>query len=255
MADTTYSLANKIALITGGTRGIGRAISLRLAQAGADIAVCAKRTDTFTAFNNEIAQLGRKSITLQADVGAMEDIDKMVNSVKEEFGRIDILVNNAAVSPFRGPVLEATERLWDKIISVNLKGAFFLSLATGKLMVEQGSGNIINISSTGGIKPDPYLAVYSISKAGMLMMTKMLATEWGKYNIRVNAIAPSFIRTRFSQPIWDNPEVMARVKEQTPLQRIGEPEEVADAALFLASDASSYISGQTIIVSGGSYVQ
>ena len=192
---------------------------------------------------------------MQADVGAMEDIDKMVNSVKEEFGRIDILVNNAAVSPFRGPVLEATERLWDKIISVNLKGAFFLSLATGKLMVEQGSGNIINISSTGGIKPDPYLAVYSISKAGMLMMTKMLATEWGKYNIRVNAIAPSFIRTRFSQPIWDNPEVMARVKEQTPLQRIGEPEEVADAALFLASDASSYISGQTIIVSGGSYVQ
>ena len=253
MFDSMFPLAGKVALVTGGTRGIGRAMSLRLAQAGADIAVCAKRTDTFEAFNDDINKLGKRSVALQADVGVMEHIDRLVARVKEEFGKIDILVNNAAVSPFYGPVLEATEKLWDKIMSVNLKGPFFLSLAVGRLMVEQGGGNIINVASIGGIKPDPNLTVYAISKAGVVMMTKMLATELGKYNIRVNALAPSFIRTRFSKPIWGNPEVMRKVLEETPLQRIGDPEEVAEAALFLASDASSYISGETIVLSGGIY--
>ncbi|HEX76842.1 MAG TPA: SDR family oxidoreductase [Dehalococcoidia bacterium] len=250
-----YRLEGKVALVTGGTRGIGRAIALKLAQAGADVAVCAKRTETFEEFRAEVGKLGRKPLTLQADVGVMEDIDKLVDQVKAEFGRIDILVNNAAVSPFYGPVSEATERLWDKIMSVNLKGPFFLCLAVGKLMKEQGGGNIINIASIGGIKPDPNLAVYAISKAGMIMMTKMLATEWGKQNIRVNAVAPSFIRTRFSRPIWDNPEGRQKVYEETPLGRVGEPEEVAEAVLFLASDASSYVSGATLVVSGGIVVQ
>lgn len=244
-------LEGKVALVTGGTRGIGRAISLKLAQAGANVAFCAKRTDTFEEMASEIARLGRKPLAIQADVGVMEEIQPLVDRVKSQFGRIDILVNNAAVSPFYGPVDQATEKLWDKIMSVNLKGPFFLSLAAGKLMKEQGGGAIINVASIGGIQPDPGLAVYAVSKAGMIMMTKMLATEWGKQNIRVNAVAPSYIRTRFSKPIWDNPEGRQRVEAETPMGRVGEPEEVAEVVAFLASDAASYISGETVVVAGG----
>jgi dehydrogenase/reductase SDR family protein 4 len=184
----------------------------------------------------------------------IDDVNKLIEKAKQEFGKMDILVNCAAVSPFFGPVLQADEKLWDKIMSVNLKGPFFLSLGIAKLMIEKKLPlNIVNIASAGGMRPDPMLAVYAISKAGMIHMTRMLAAELGSYNIRVNSISPSFIRTRFSQPIWGFPEILDMAVKQIPLGRIGEPEEVAKVVVFLASDASSYVNCENIVVTGGMY--
>ena len=251
MVEQKLPLEGKVALVTGGAQSIGRAIAIRLAQAGADIAICDKWAGGFEEVSGEIAKQNRKALVMQADLSLMDSVKTLVERVKSEFGRIDILVNNAAISPFYGPVDQATEELWDRIMAVNLKSPFFLSLEVAKLMREQGGGVIINMSSIGGIQPDPGLGVYAISKAGIIMMTKQLGNELDKQNIRVNAIAPSYVRTRFSKPIWDNPEGIERVRQETPLGRVGEPEEVAELALFLASGASSYISGQTIVISGG----
>ena len=248
------SLLGKVALVTGAGGGIGKASVLKLASAGADILMCDKKTDTLPSLAEDILKLERKVSWLATDMGVMSDVEKLVEKAKAEFSKVDILVNCAAVSPFFGPVLQADEKLWDKIMSVNLKGPFFLSLGIAKMMIEKKMPcNIINIASAGGMRPDPMLAVYAISKAGIIHMTRMLATELGSYSIRCNSISPSFIRTRFSQPIWGFPEVLDMAVKQIPLGRIGEPEEVGKVVVFLASDASSYIDGENIVVTGGMY--
>lgn len=248
-----FRLLGKVALVTGGSRGIGRSIALGLAEAGADIVLAARKLPDLEETAQEITKLGRRALAVSANIRHLPELDNLVNKAVGEFHSIDILVNNAATNPVFGSVFDIDEKAWDVTMGLNLKGCFFLSQAVGKVMREKGGGCIINVASEDGIRPFVGLGVYSISKAGVLMLTKVLAEEWGQYNIRVNAIAPAFVRTRFSQAVWGNPLMVKEVENNTALGRIAEPEEMVNAALFLASEASSYMTGQTIILDGGHF--
>lgn len=246
-----FSLAGRVAIVTGGSRGIGKAIAMGLAEAGADVVVASRKLPDLEAVASEISALGRRSLAVAAHMGQREDIENLVSRVKREFGRIDILVNNAGTNPVFGPVLDEEERAWDHIMNVNLKGYFLMSQAVAKTMIEQKKGAIVNVASVAGLRPVTGLGFYSISKAGVIMLTKVLASELGQYNIRVNAIAPGVIQTRFSQALWGDPDILRRAVESSALGRIGQPEEMVGAVLYLVSDAASYVSGQTIILNGG----
>jgi dehydrogenase/reductase SDR family protein 4 len=244
------SLKGKVALITGASRGIGRAIALEMAGAGADIVLVSRKQADLEKVAAEIRAAGRRALPLAAHMGRMEDIGNMVNKAKQEFGRIDILVNNAATNPTMDPAIDVSERAWDSIMNLNVKGLFFLSQAAARIMREHGGGCIINISSAAGVTPD-ILPVYSVSKASVIMVTKVIAKEWAQYGIRVNTISPGETKTQFSEALWGNPEICKHILEMTPLKRIAEPEEMAGAAVFLASDKASFITGQNLIVDGG----
>ncbi len=248
-----FSLEGKVALVTGGSRGIGKAAALGLARAGADVVVASRKLPDLEKVAEEIRGLGRKSLAVEVHVGRVEQIDNLVSKVKEEFGRIDILVNNAGTNPTMSQALEIEERAWDSIMNLNLKGLFFLSQAVARVMKEQGGGKIINIASTAGITPD-ILPVYSISKAGVIMASKVMAQQWAQYNIRVNTVAPGLTKTQFSQALWSNPDILQGAMGRTPMQRIGEPEEIVGAIIYLASDASSYVTGQVLAVDGGATI-
>lgn len=248
-----FSLEGKVALVTGGSRGIGKAAALGLARAGADVVVASRKLPDLVKVAEEIRGLGRKSLAVEVHVGRVEQIDNLVSKVKEEFGRIDILVNNAGTNPTMAQALDIEERAWDSIMNLNLKGLFFLSQAVARVMKEQGGGKIINIASTAGITPD-ILPVYSISKAGVIMASKVMAQQWAQYNIRVNTVAPGLTKTQFSQALWSNPDILQGAMGRTPMQRIGEPEEIVGAIIFLASDASSYVTGQVLAVDGGATI-
>jgi len=248
-----FSLQGKVAVVTGGSRGIGQAIALGIARAGADVVVASRKLPDLEKVAEEIKGMGRKSLAVAAHVGRVEEIDNLVSKVKEEFGRIDILVNNAATNPAMDSALDVGERAWDSIMNLNLKGLFFLSQAVARVMKEQGGGRIVNIASVAGITPD-ILPIYSISKAGVLMATKVMASEWAKYNVRVNAVAPGMTRTRFSEALWSNPDILQGAMFRTPMGRIAEPEEMGGAVIYLASDASSYVTGQVIAVDGGTTI-
>lgn len=250
--DTSYlSLQGKITLVTGASRGIGRAVALILADAGADVAIASRSQADLEKVAEEIRALGRKALVVPTHIRKVDNLTTLVETVKNEFGRIDILVNNAATNPGMGPFVEQDERMYDQIMNTNLKGYTILSQLVGKIMVEQGGGNIINISSVGGVTPDNGLGLYCISKAGIIMLTRAMAKELGPSNIRVNGLAPGVVQTRFSQALWTNESLMQEEMKHTPLNRIAQPEEAARVVLFLASDASSYITGQTIVMDGG----
>jgi len=246
-------LPGKIAIVTGGRRGIGKAIALAMAEAGADIAVCDRVIEDgeLKAAAEEIQRLGRRSLAVQADITKKADVDALVQRVMDDFGTIDILVNNAAMN-IMAPLLELREEGWDRIIDTDLKGYYLCSQAVAKRMVEQKRGNIINMASTAAMYTATEMGAYCIAKAGVVMLTKVLAVELAKYNIRVNAIAPSMVKTKFSEPLWRDPETLKEIEAGIPLGRVAEPGDIIGAALFLASDASSYITGHTIIVDGGS---
>jgi NAD(P)-dependent dehydrogenase (short-subunit alcohol dehydrogenase family) len=245
-----FSLKDKVALITGASRGIGEATAIGLAQAGADVAIVSRKLPDLEKVGEEIKKLGRKCLPVQAHLGRMEEINQLVKRVLEEFGRIDILVNNAATNPTMAQAIDVDERAWDSIMNLNLKGLFFLSQAVARVMREKGGGKIINVSSVAGITPD-LLPLYSISKAGVNMVTKVMAQQWAQYNIRVNAIAPGLTKTRFSEALWKNPEILKMAMSKTPMARPAEPDEMVGAIIYLASDASSYVTGQTIPIDGG----
>ncbi len=248
-----FRLVGKVALVTGGSRGIGRAIALGLAEAGADVVIASRNLPDLEAVAHEISLKGRKALPVSANIRHLAEIDNLVKKAVDEFSRIDILVNNAATNVVFDSVFEIDERAWDIIVGLNLKGYFFLSQAVGKEMREKGSGSIINVTSEDGIRPRIGAGVYSISKAGIIMLTQVLAQEWGQYNIRVNGIAPGVVKTRFSEALWGNLIIRERTEDSAALGRIGEPEEIAGAAVFLASEASSYITGQTIMIDGGHF--
>lgn len=252
--DVSYlRLDGKVALITGGSRGIGKAIALAFAEAGADIAISGRKQAGLDAVAAEIRQLGRRALAVTAHNREPADLRNLIERVQQEYGRLDILVNNAATNPVMAPLVEIEENVFDMIMNTNLKGYFLLSQLAARMMIAQGgNGHILNISSVGGVSPDRGLGAYCISKAAINMLTRMLAVELGDYNIRVNALAPGVVQTRFSQALWSNEDLMAQEMKHTPLKRIAQPEEVARMALTLVSDAAAHITGQIIIMDGGS---
>jgi NAD(P)-dependent dehydrogenase (short-subunit alcohol dehydrogenase family) len=252
-----FSLSGKVAIVTGGGRGIGQAIACGFAKAGAQVIVTSRKAQDLEATAAMIGAFGGKAFSLPAHLGRMEEIERMVNTVMEKFGRIDILVNNAGTSPAMGTVLDSDERLWDTIMNVNLKGVYFTSQAVAKIMKAQGGGKIINIASVDGFNPEPFVSVYSISKAGVRMITKAFANELASFNIQVNTIAPGPIDTKMMNSHWAHlpPEEAKKAKTALekilPTGRIGQPDEIAGAALYLASAASSYTTGTEIVIDGG----
>jgi NAD(P)-dependent dehydrogenase (short-subunit alcohol dehydrogenase family) len=248
-----FSLKGKVALVTGGSRGIGKAIVIGLAKAGADVALASRKLPDLEEVAKEVKSTGRKSLAVAAHVGKIEEIIGLVGKVKDAFGKIDILVNNAATNPTMDQAIDVEERAWDSIMNLNMKGLFFLSQAVARLMKEQGGGKIVNVASVAGISPD-LLPIYSISKAGVIMATKVMAQQWAQYNIRVNAIAPGLTKTRFSEALWGNQDILQGAMLGIPLRRVAEPEEMVGAVIFLASDASSYVTGQVIAVDGGAII-
>jgi dehydrogenase/reductase SDR family protein 4 len=248
-----FSLKGKVALVTGGSRGIGKAIAIGLANAGADVALASRKLPDLEEVAKEIKKTGRKSLAVAAHVAKLEEINNLVSKVKGEFGRIDILVNNAATNPTMDQAIDVEERAWDSIMNLNLKGLFFLSQAVARVMREQGGGKIINVASVAGITPD-VLPIYSISKAGVIMATKVMAQQWAQYNIRVNAIAPGLTKTHFSEALWSNQDILQGAMLGTPLRRVAEPEEMVGGVIFLASDASSYVTGQILAIDGGAVI-
>ena len=252
-----FSLEGKVALITGGSRGIGEATAIAFARAGADVAVTSRKLPDLERVADSVRNEGRRALAVATHVGRMDQLQPLVDEVVAELGTIDILVNNAGTN-FFSPAIEMEERAWDAVFNLDLKGLFFLSQAAARVMKEKGGGNIINISSVSGLKVQVPTAHYSIAKAGVIMATKCMALEWADFGIRVNCIAPGAIETKLYGAISElAPEdQQAKQKEQAarriPMQRVGEPREIADAALFLAANAASYMTGQTFAVDGGS---
>jgi NAD(P)-dependent dehydrogenase (short-subunit alcohol dehydrogenase family) len=246
-----FTLAGEVALITGAARGLGRAISLALANAGADIALGLRNVDTAADLVKEIEVLGRRALRVQMDVAHRDQIFRAVDKAVEHFGRLDILVNNAGVAP-ENPAEKVREEDFDLTLAVNLSGTFFASQAAGRVMIKQQRGCIINMSSQAGFVALPTESVYCMTKAAIAHLTKCLAVEWGKYNIRVNAVAPTFIRTPGTESALSDPAFRADTIERIAgLHRIGEPMDVAGAVVFLASPASSLITGHTLLIDGG----
>jgi len=251
-----FSLEGKVALVTGGKRGLGKAMALGFADAGANVAICSRvlADGELRATADEIHQLGQRPLAIQADVTHRADVERMVQQVVDEFGAIDILVNNAG-QYIEIPTLELSEEDWDAVQATHLKGSFLCSQAAGKVMVRQKRGSIINMASVIGVRPILSPGGYDAAKAGLMMFTTSLAIELAPHNIRVNAIAPGFMKTKMNDRITKKPDLLKKFQQAIALGRIGETEEIATTAIFLASDASSYITGTTILVDGGFHSQ
>jgi len=246
-----FTLNGRTALVTGAARGLGRAISLALAHAGADVALGLRDSKADSGLTAEITKRGRKALPLQMDMSRMDQIFSAVDEAASRFGRIDILVNNAGIAP-ENPAEHVTEKDFDETLAINLKGTFFASQAAGRVMIRQKSGTIINMSSQAGFAALPTESIYCMTKAGIVHLTKCLAVEWGKHGITVNAVAPTFIRTPGTEAVLSDPAFRADTLERiAALHRIGEPMEVAGAVVFLASPAASLITGETILIDGG----
>jgi NAD(P)-dependent dehydrogenase (short-subunit alcohol dehydrogenase family) len=248
---TDFSLEGKVAIITGASRGIGQAIALRFAQAGALVVVSSRKLDSVRAVADQIVAAGGEALAIQAHVGQSADVEALVERTLETYGRVDIAINNAATNPHFGPLLSADEGQWDKILDTNAKGCFRICKAVVPAMEKQGGGKIVNLASVAGLRPSPGMGVYGISKAAIIMLTQVLAVELGPANIQVNAIAPGVIKTRFSQLLWLTPQIADSILGHLPLGRFGEPEDVAALALYLASPASDYVTGSVFVVDGG----
>ena len=251
-----FDLTDKIAVVTGGGSGIGRSIALELARAGAHIVVAGRRPDVLEKAAAEIKALGRRSLAVPTDVIQAEQVDNLMKQTIEKFGTIDILVNNAGGAS-AWPFDRMSPRGWDIVVAINLKGTFLCSQAAGKVMIEHKRGKIINISSVAGLRASSGSAHYGAAKAGVISLTKSLAALWAPNNINVNCIAPGLIDTEAVRPALglQDPKRMEEQARAIPLGRVGQPEDVAYAAVFLASPAADFITGQTIVVDGGSEVR
>jgi NAD(P)-dependent dehydrogenase (short-subunit alcohol dehydrogenase family) len=246
-----FDLQGKTALVTAAARGLGRAISLALANAGADVALGLRDVKTGGGLVAEIQKLGRKALPLQMDMSKLDQISAAIGQAAAHFGKLDILVNNAGIAP-DNLAENVTEKDFDATLAINLKGTFFASQAAGRIMIRQKYGRILNMSSQAGFAALPTESIYCMTKAGIAHLTKCLAVEWGKYNITVNAVAPTFIHTPGTEEYLSVPKNRSDTEERiAALHRIGEPMEVAGAVVFLASDAASLITGHTMLIDGG----
>lgn len=247
----SFDLTGQIALVTGAARGLGRAIALALAEAGADVALGLKELGRDAGLEAEIVARGRRALPLQMDMSDIRQIEAGIQRAAEHFGRLDLLVNNAGIAP-TNLAENVREEDFDRTLAINLKGTFFACQAAGRIMIAQGGGRIVNMSSQAAFAALPTESVYCMTKAGIAHLTKCLAVEWGRHNINVNAVAPTFIHTPGTEPALRDPAFRAEVEANiAALHRIGEPPEVAGAVVFLASPAASLITGHTMLIDGG----
>lgn len=248
-----FDLTNKVALITGASRGIGEAIAWAYVQAGANVVLSSRKIENIGPVTDSINQkFPGRAVGIPAHAGDREQTQMLVDQAVKHFGRLDIAVNNAATNPHFGPLLTSEPSHWDKIMEVNVKGYFWLCQAAARQMQEQGQGGkLINVASIAGLAPGAMMGIYSISKAAVIMMTRSLAVELGADNIQVNALAPGFIKTKFSRALWDNPAIHDGLVGRTPAGRMAEPEELTGIALYLASPASNFTTGSVFTIDGG----
>ncbi|HUZ85755.1 MAG TPA: glucose 1-dehydrogenase [Candidatus Baltobacterales bacterium] len=246
-----FDLSGKVALVTGASRGIGSAIAHAMVEQGAQVVLSSrKQADLDEEAARINAEYPEAATAIAAHAGRPDDLERLVGAVMKRFSRIDILVNNAATNPAIGPVLGADLAAWDKTFEVNLRGMFILTKLVYEASMEAHGGSVVNVASVGGLRPGLGLGVYNITKAGVIMFTRQLAREIGG-KVRVNAVAPGLIKTRFAEALWGNEAILDRVLAVNPMGRIGVPEEVASAVVFLASDAASYINGEVVVIDGG----
>lgn len=246
-----FDLTDKVAIVTGASKGIGKAIAHALGEHGAKVVVSSRDQEACEAVAVELGSAGIEARGIAAHMGEAENIQQLVDHTIEEFGGVDILVNNAATNPVFGPLLQSDALVFDKIMGVNVKGPFELARRVQPSMLERGGGSVINIASVGGVSPEHLLGLYSVSKAALISLTKVMAKEWGSAGIRANAICPGLIKTKFSKALWSNEAILKTVTERLPMGRMGSPEEVAGLAVFLASDAASYCTGGVFTADGG----
>ena len=249
---THFSLKDKVALVTGGGRGIGKSITKRFAESGATVVIASRKLENLETTAREFASLGGKVIPMPCHVGHKNEIERLVKQITEGVGPVDILVNNSAATIGQGPALDVTDEMLDKIVEINIKAALRLVRLIVPAMIERkNGGSIINIASISGLRPQTGGLLYSFTKAGLIMMTRSWAQEFGAHKIRVNAIAPGLIQTDLSEYFWKNDERRREYEKASPLQRIGQPEEIAGLALYLASDEASFLTGQVLVADGG----
>ncbi|MCG8332963.1 MAG: SDR family oxidoreductase [Proteobacteria bacterium] len=249
-----FSLKEKVALITGASRGIGEAIAENLAAYGAHCILVSRKIEGLQQVADKIIAAGGRAEAVACHMGKMDQIEALFQGVESKHGKLDILVNNAATNPFFGNMVDVDEGIWDKTTGVNLKGPFFMIKYAAKLMMQAGKGSIINVASITAESPAPFQGVYSITKAGLVSMTKAFAKELAGFNIRVNALLPGLTKTKFAGALFDNKDIYEYALKGIPLNRHAEPEEMAGAVLYLASDTSSFTTGSCIVCDGGNLI-
>lgn len=247
----SISLEGKVALVTGGGRGIGKAIASRLAEAGASVVIASRKLENLQATAVELAGLPGRVVPVACHVGRKEELENLVRATREQLGPVDILVNNSATNLGQGPALEVTDEMLDKIVEINIKAALRLIRLTVPGMIERGGGSIINIASIAGLMPQPGGLLYSFTKAGLIMLTRSWAREFGAHGVRVNAIAPGLVQTDFSAYLWDDPGRREAIVGQQAIPRLGLPQEIGYLALYLASSEASFVTGQVFVADGG----
>ena len=245
------NLNNKTAIVSGGSKGIGKAIATKLAQAGANVVICSRKKENLDSAVNEAVSNGLTLIPIECNTSNKESIQFVVDHTLEKFNGVDILVNNAAANPYYGPILNSEDSHWDKIFDVNIKGYFNFVKACSKTMIANNSGKIINVASIAAKTPLEGLGVYNISKAAVVMLTKVLAKELGEHNINVNTLAPGLIKTDFSKALWENEDTHNKIVKSIPQGKMGSPDDISGMALYLASEASDFVTGSIFTVDGG----
>ena len=245
------SLAKKTAIVSGGSKGIGKAIAMKLAQAGANVVICSRKKENLDSAVNEAESNGLTLIPIECNTSNNESIQSVVDHTIEKFDRVDVLVNNAAANPYYGPILNSEDSHWDKIFDVNVKGYFNFAKACSDTMIANNSGKIINVASIAAKTPLEGLGVYNISKAAVVMLTKVLAKELGEYNINVNTLAPGLIKTDFSKALWENEDTHNKIVKSIPQGKMGSPDDISGMALYLASEASDFVTGSIFTIDGG----
>ncbi len=246
-----FDLAGKIVIVTGSTRGIGRSIAQHMAQAGAKVVISSRKAEACAQVAKAINDAGGDAIAIAANIGDKAQLENLVGEARRHYGRIDVLVCNAASNPYYGPMAGMSDDAFNKILQNNIVSNHWLANLVLPEMAQRKDGAVIIVSSIGGLKGTSVLGAYAISKAADMQLARNLAMEWGPHNIRVNCIAPGLVRTDFARALWENPEVLNRYESQTPLRRIGEPDDIGAIAVFLASRAAAFVTGQTIVADGG----
>ncbi len=246
-----FKLEGKVALVTGASKGIGEAMAEALAEAGAKVIVSSRKQDAVEEVAQKIREKGGEATAIASNVGDEDSMKALVELSLAKYGGVDILINNAAANPVFGPLNETETWAFDKIMDVNVKGPFLLAKMLHPSMKSRGGGSVINISSVGGLRPEQGLGIYSVSKAALISLTKVMAKEWGRDNVRANVICPGLVKTKFSEALWTNEKIVGMMMKMQPLQWIAEPEDMGGLALFLASDASKYITGAVYTADGG----